>query len=343
MACPNCGTQVESTEEFCPECGTPLSENNPDNAVAGDSADGPVLTNEPPPMDPKEAEELKFLTTPKVPINVDSAGFSHVGLHKENNEDEVTVREIEYPLHRISVRVAIVADGMGGEPAGEICGALAVGEAWLAIRFLLPPFDYQHGFSKLEFWQHLNYQLSNHLTAAAAAANTRVFNFGRSKKLKLGGFGATLVMVVGIFDLDSGQVKLYGYNEGDARAGLIIADKFTQLTTDHSVGGKPLRFLGRHEHVSGTAFSWEVWMSEADFTSFSVVLYTDGLWNMLSPAQMTTLNATTDSAEQLCKELVKQALVVEVPHGKTLGDDNVITGDDNLTAAVIRVQLQTKE
>ncbi|OGE82374.1 MAG: hypothetical protein A3B10_02765 [Candidatus Doudnabacteria bacterium RIFCSPLOWO2_01_FULL_44_21] len=331
--CPGCGQPTQPTDEFCGHCGIEL-------IASSVPAETPPNTDDPP-LDPPRAEELKLLTLPKTPINVSTAGATHVGLVKENNEDTIFVTEVSYPVHKIAVHVMIVADGMGGEPAGEVFGQIAALETWLGIRWLLPFEEQQHGFSRLDFWRFLDGQFTNHLPAQIAAANSRILRYAKAKQLKAGQCGATIAVAVAICDLETGRVKIHGYNEGDARVGLVIDGKFQLLSTDQTISGYPFRFLGRHEHIGGNKFSWDVWMSEQQFQSFWVLAYSDGLWNMLSPEQITQAADSTADPKSLCDVLVATALTVREPHGRTLGDEKVTTGDDNISITTFYCQKET--
>lgn len=343
MKCPNCQTDNPDGEEFCVNCGTELAELKQETARA--QANDPPSAESPPPqhLDSAALEEFRLLTTPKVPIAVMSAGLTHTGLVKENNEDAIVVQTVEYPVHKIAVHVAIVADGMGYEPAGEVFGQMAAHETWMGIRFLLPYEEQQHGFGKADFWKFTNNQISRFLPAQVASANKRIRNYAAFKKLKLGECGSTIVVVVAVCDLETGYVKAYGYNIGDARAAVVIGDSFTQLSKDHTIAGAPYRFLGKHDLISGTEFSWEFWAAEAQTSSVWVLLYSDGLWNMLSPEQMTQTCGSSDNPQSLCGRLIQEALQVEKPYGLTLGDEKVTTGDDNATVAATRISIEQEK
>ena len=334
MNCPSCSIDNVEGEVFCVNCGTELApQEQTDPHVAAENV---TPVTESPPMDLAALEEFKFLTLPKVPIEVQSAGATHIGLVKENNEDAYLVQVVEYPLHKIAIHVTIVADGMGGEPAGEVCGQFACYETWLGIRFLLPYFEQQNGFTKLEFWRFLNRQLESHLTAQIASANSRVVRYGAVKKFKRGSFGATIVVAVTVCDLETGRVIVHGYNEGDARCALVIGTALTQLSIDHTIAGNPFRFLGHSDHISGQSFRLEIWMSESDFKSFWIILYSDGLWNMISPERVAEVCNAALSPDQACSVLLEEALHVEVPAGKAL-DERVTVGDDNITITATQI------
>ena len=345
MNCLSCSATNADGEEFCVNCGTKLAAREQEVTAETQPDGNPPPAESPPPQpqpppDPAALEEFKLLTTPKVPISVASFGTTHTGLVKENNEDAIIVERIDYPHHKIAVHVVIVADGMGYEPAGEVFGQMAAHETWLGIRFLLPFEEQQRGFTKAEFWKFTNNQISQHLPAQVASANKRIRNYAASKKLKLGECGSTIVVVVAVCDLGTGYVKAYGYNIGDARAAVVIGDSFTQLSKDHTIAGAPYRFLGKHDLISGEQFSWEFWAAEAQIPAVWVLLYSDGLWNMLSPAQMTQTCSSSDNPQSLCGRLIEEALQVKTPYGLTLGDEKVQTGDDNITVGAIRISLE---
>jgi len=354
MQCPSC--QIENTEGelFCTECGTELVVQIQQVAVAGDQTVTQAIANdtpttpaedppESPPQDPAALEEFRLLTTPKVPIGVTSFGATHTGLVKENNEDATVVELVNYPNHKIAVHVTIVADGMGFEPAGEVFGQMAAHETWLGIRFLLPYEEQQRGFTKAEFWKFTNNQISCFLQAQVASANKRIRNYAKLKQLNLGECGSTIVVVVAICDLETGYIKAYGYNMGDARAAVVVGDTFTQLSKDHTIAGAPYRFLGKFDQISGEAFSWEFWAAESQVPTVWVLLYSDGLWNMLSPEQMTQACNQYKTPKRLCLALIRLAMHVTTPYGLTLGDEKVRTGDDNITLGAIKIQIKENQ
>lgn len=348
MKCPSCEVENAEDELFCVECGTELVIQT-QQAAAGNgqtvtqtSATGPPAPAETPPepLDPAALEEYRLLTVPKVPIAVSSFGSTHVGLVKENNEDALIVERVEYPRHKIAVHVVVLADGMGGEPAGEVFGQMAAHETWLGIRFLLPYEELQQGFSKAELWKFTNNQITNHLQAQINSANKRIRNYAAMKKFKLGECGSTIVLAVAVCDLETGYIKLHGYNIGDARLATVAGNSFTQLSTDHTLAGAPYRFLGKFDQVSGSQFSWEFWAAEAQVPTVWVLLYSDGLWNMLSPEQMTQACNSSKTPKRLCLRLVHSALHADNPYGRQLGDERVTTGDDNITIGAIRINVE---
>ena len=126
-----------------------------------------------------------------------TAGRSEIGQLRENNED-VIVR---------SDRLALVADGMGGHPGGEIAANVAAGV--ISAVFIG--------------------QSEDELEAAVRAANWAIRDraIGQSG---LEGMGTT-ICAAGL--LVSGQLALV--HVGDSRAYLWHEGALSQLTKDHSV------------------------------------------------------------------------------------------------------------
>ncbi len=126
-----------------------------------------------------------------------TAGRTDIGQLRENNEDVIVSTD----------RLALVADGMGGHPGGEIAAKVAAGV--IAAVFL--------GQSEEE------------LEAAVRAANWAIRDrvVGQSG---LEGMGTT-ICAAGL--LVSGQLALV--NVGDSRAYLWHEGALSRLTKDHSV------------------------------------------------------------------------------------------------------------
>ena len=294
-------------------------------------------------LDPLAAEELKFHSAVPYPIAVSCFGISDAGLSGKNNEDSFNVDGVLFPKHNIDVRFLIVSDGMGGEQAGEILSKLAVYDIAAGLWFLMPSHEQHLDFDKLGFWRFANGQFSRFLCNKIASANKRVLDYGKAKKLKPGHYGATLVVVVAITDLDLGRTNIYGYSDGDARCYLVRDGSIEQLTTDQTVMGKPTQFLGAHEHLGGTEFTREIWMGEQGLSQVSLTLCSDGFWNMLSPESIAESWKENGDIEAVTRQQLSKALSVEIPYGNTLGVEKVTTGDDNVTIANICISSRKEQ
>lgn len=123
------------------------------------------------------------------------------GRVRYNNEDR-----IEFDA---GLGVAVLADGMGGQNAGEVASSAAVAAVMAALRAAPHP-------------------LGHALEDAIAAANRVVYRLGRDRT-ELRGMGTTLVAAV----VD--EVAAWVAHVGDSRAYRYCARGLERLTTDHSV------------------------------------------------------------------------------------------------------------
>jgi protein phosphatase len=135
---------------------------------------------------------------------------SLLGNYRENNEDSIDVKQ--FP----DLIVGIVADGMGGQAAGEIASKRAIE--------IIP--------------RELRKNLSGHLTVdgiktvvrrAIVQANDEIMAMGALDK-EMKNMGTTVVMAI----WRKGP-ELYITGVGDSRAYLIRDKKIEQITVDHSL------------------------------------------------------------------------------------------------------------
>ncbi len=132
------------------------------------------------------------------------------GLARENNEDSVTFDE--------PVRLAILADGMGGYNAGEV----ASGMATTFIKSELGRWLSQAG-------RHANTrEVRLAMEICVDNANRSIFNAANSNP-QYSGMGTTLV--VGVFQ----DERLLLGHIGDSRCYRLRGAEFAQITKDHSL------------------------------------------------------------------------------------------------------------
>lgn len=132
------------------------------------------------------------------------------GLARENNEDSVTFDE--------SVRLGVLADGMGGYNAGEV----ASGMATTFIKSELGRWLAQAG-------RHANArEVRRAMEICVDNANRSIFNAANSNP-QYSGMGTTLV--VGVFQ----DFRLMLGHIGDSRCYRLRGDEFAQITKDHSL------------------------------------------------------------------------------------------------------------
>lgn len=215
--------------------------------------------------------------TPALPLGLQAAVLTHVGMRRTRNEDCVAIagasiapsmtapKLIVQPLD--IPRVCLVADGMGGHPAGDVASRLATDR-------LLGEIDAR---------------VRDQETLIAAIQNTNQMLFQEMKRVPaLYGMGTTIAGLV---------VRLEGilaFNVGDSRIYRIHAGKIDQVSIDHTmevagtrIGNKAPRVLS--QCLGGFLTDLEV---EPHVVALSLeegaefLICSDGLHDMLTDADI---------------------------------------------------------
>jgi serine/threonine protein phosphatase PrpC len=147
---------------------------------------------------------------------LDEASLSHPGMVRTHNEDSVFVDG--------EAGLAVLADGMGGYSAGEVASGIAVN---VISTGMLQELNSGRELSKVD--------ISSGLTHAAlllqqqiALANKGIYEAAQQRP-ECAGMGTTLVATVFF------QNRVSIGHIGDSRCYRLRADKFEQLTHDHSL------------------------------------------------------------------------------------------------------------
>ena len=221
-----------------------------------------------------------------------TAGRSDIGRLRENNEDAIVSNE----------RLALVADGMGGHPGGEIAADVVAG--------LVPASFTGQSVDELE--------------AAIRAANWAIRNRAVAQP-ELEGMGTT-ICVVGL--LTNGQLALV--NVGDSRAYLWHGGALHQLTKDHSVTAELIErgelreeeaakhpYYGVLTRALGVGSDVQIDRSTlAVDQGDRIIVCSDGLFNELSTMEIARTLAEGGDVASVVDHLIDRA----VTHG---GRDNV--------------------
>ncbi|WP_339742567.1 Stp1/IreP family PP2C-type Ser/Thr phosphatase [uncultured Rubinisphaera sp.] len=134
--------------------------------------------------------------------------LSITGNYRKNNEDNLHVDEEN--------RFFIVADGMGGQSAGEKASQLAVELVPKKLNELI------------DFIDDTSDQIRAAIDDAVGNANSEIMVLGRVDP-ELHNMGTTIVLLVWV-----GETFYIG-NVGDSRAYLLRKNKLEQITKDHSL------------------------------------------------------------------------------------------------------------
>jgi serine/threonine protein phosphatase PrpC len=230
-------------------------------------------------------------------------GTTDPGLVRQNNEDSYSIET--------ALRIAIVADGMGGASCGEVASAMAVETV---IEYLRSTPMAEPGMA---------------IQAAIQEANRRVFEKAHAEE-SCAGMGSTIVLA--FWELPRVLIA----NVGDSRAYLWRNGALTQLSYDQTlVNELRMRFGLSEEEVSnfphknvltmavGTTQELAIRTREEDLQPGDLVLLcSDGL---SGPVSEETIAATL-SRDAPLQYQVEQLIT----HAKAGG------GPDNVTAVLLR-------
>jgi protein phosphatase len=133
-----------------------------------------------------------------------------LGNYRENNEDAIEVKQ--YP----DLTVCIVADGMGGQAAGEIASKRAIEVVPRELK-------------KSDLEEATADDIQQIIRQAVVKANEEIITMGQLDR-DLKNMGTTIVLAV----WRKGR-ELFIAGVGDSRAYLIRDEKIEQLTVDHSL------------------------------------------------------------------------------------------------------------
>jgi serine/threonine protein phosphatase PrpC len=274
------------------------------------------------------------------------AGLTDVGRERELNEDRFYYRVVqasdEGPLG-----LFLVADGMGGHLAGEVASQWTIGTLKRELAPLFRPQDPSvtrrldaEALAAIGSGVTVRLEetdLARLLGHAIERANQVLLGYARKHPEQASGMGSTLTLAV--VEGDRATIA----QVGDSRAYLWRDGLLHQLTEDHSVPGALVK-QGRitpeeahehpHRHVLYRCLGLkpkvevDIFPSVALEAGDSLLLCSDGLWDMVCPAsRMAAYLASEDSPQAICRRLVDAA--------------NEAGGEDNITVVLIRVEAST--
>ena len=229
-------------------------------------------------------------------VSIRTGHVSITGNFRDNNEDSYVVDD--------SLRYVIVADGMGGQNAGEKASALAIE--------LIP--------KQLERW--LNFESAE--ADSATQAIDKAVDFANAEIMALSendpslrNMGTTVVFLVRVGD------SFFVGGVGDSRVYQLRGDKLVQCTTDHSLTQALLdagtisaaeaethryknvlyRYLGTRDGSSGTE-ARQIFPRPGD----RYLLCSDGVTDGISDEKLLSLLTSGDDPQQLSQTIVDAAL-----------------------------------
>jgi protein phosphatase len=253
-------------------------------------------------------------------LRAEMAGRTDVGQRRRRNEDNYLLMP--------SRRLAVVADGMGGRPCGDLASELGTGTVGEFFRDLVGtdatwPYAIDARLTEDE----------NHLATALRSANREIH--GRSVELtgKEGMLGTTLVAALLSQDGQSMSVA----HVGDSRCYRIRDGRMVLLTRDHSLANEmaerapwltPAAVAQLPKNVLTRALGLKAEVKIDVYTEDTragdvYLLCSDGLWGHVDPEAMVAIVDSSPSLDDACARLVDLA--------------NENGGADNITVVLARV------
>ncbi|MBN1427046.1 MAG: Stp1/IreP family PP2C-type Ser/Thr phosphatase [Anaerolineae bacterium] len=238
-------------------------------------------------------------------------GFvTHQGLVRSSNQDAVAIVEPRRPLFgRPGLWLFVVADGMGGYQGGEIASSVAV-------QTMVRVFGQQSRQNTP----------AEALQVAFTSANQAILARAQDAP-GLSRMGTTLVAATVT------EQSVYLCNVGDSRAYLMHEGTIRQVTEDHSLVSEQVRAgliqeddplarrniltrsVGRAGHLKVDRFK-EPWQPND-----ILLLCSDGLWGVLSDAQIAAVLAEMDP-QSASEKLVQMAMISQ--------------SSDNISAVIVK-------
>jgi len=254
---------------------------------------------------------------------MDCHGLTDMGRKRPTNQDHYLIADLNKSMriHDTSLaldsetrvyggsqgKLLIVADGMGGEAAGERACTIAVDQVTTYVLNSLSWFFRLEEDSEHDFEDHLKEALESCQKSIQSAV-------GKHPEMKSMGTTMTMVYIV--------WPRAFVVHVGDSRCYLLRHHQLDQITVDHTMSeimaeaGQMSREEARHSPM-GNAL-WNVLGGRSDELSVDVykitverddilLLCTDGLYDMVPHEKLQELLNSNTSAEATCRKLVDLA------------------------------------
>lgn len=240
---------------------------------------------------------------------IETAYASNIGRVRKTNQDFVQVFE-----NKNEIKMAIVADGMGGHLGGDVASSMAVqhlGHSFSGTDFV--------DINKARVWLTVQLKIENDAILETS-----------EKFSDLRGMGTTVVIAI-IF-----EDRVLISHLGDSRAYLYREQELKQVTEDHSLVNELLKSgqitqAQADNHPQKNVITETLGVSKTVHPEFDqilidptdiIMLCSDGLTNSLTDEQISAILVNEDSLAKKCDELIEQA--------------NEFGGFDNITACLIK-------
>lgn len=250
-----------------------------------------------------------------------SAHATHTGRVRQNNEDSILTDD--------SLGIYLLADGIGGNNAGEVASALAVETVYKILRTNIP-------HTELDGYFELMFHAMN-------AAHWEIHSKAESSP-NLNRMGTTLVAAVlrnnNAYIVNAGDSRCYLFRNGLTPESALLFEKngkmLKRLTHDHTVGDRLLSSGISITQIPKKQFhtlTQSVGCGDPPYPDFSIVevkqndlllICSDGLTDMISDSEIEAILAGRGAdLETLVQDLVNTA--------------NANGGRDNISVILVRI------
>ncbi|EHJ56953.1 hypothetical protein HMPREF9318_01333 [Streptococcus urinalis FB127-CNA-2] len=233
--------------------------------------------------------------------------ITDIGQKRSNNQDFINKFD-----NKSGITLVVLADGMGGHRAGNIASEMTVtdlGREWVSTEFT--------ELSQIRDW----------MLVTIEAENQKIYQLGQSDDYK--GMGTTVEAIALVEDS-----AIYAHI-GDSRIGLVRADHYQLLTSDHSLVNELVKAgqITEEEaasHPQKNIITQSIGQSNPVELDLGIqllekddylVINSDGLTNMISNTDIVSVLQSDRSLDEKNQELI------------TLANQN--GGLDNITVALI--------
>lgn len=255
--------------------------------------------------------------------------MTHVGSERDHNED--FIGNFYFGLDQSGsvnpVGLYIVADGMGGQSAGELASEGTVIQAFVQFieSTILP--DLKRSTRRLTAGEEET--PAGQIASLVQRANNLVYRANQKANTNRG-TTITAVLIIGS--------QAYVANVGDSRTYLLRDGKLKQITDDHSLvyslykadqistdelythprKNEIYRSLGDKEHIKVDTFPIELIADD------QLLLCSDGLWEMVRDPVIEKMMVESVTPQKACDLLIQEA--------------NVNGGEDNISAIIVSIE-----
>lgn len=292
-----------------------LSKEEPESPGSDQSDQAPKSASQEIPTKPFE-EKLPQASSQSQTTYLVAGYMQSTGRQRDHNEDALfsLTSMLAYNETVLPIGFYIVADGMGGHQHGEVASEVAI-RALVdhVLNKLYIPFFSLHPHPADSSYQEI-------LQQGVMAANKSILELANG-----GGTTITAVLIVG--------EQMTIAHVGDSRVYTVSDDgRLEALTRDHSLVKRllelgqispeeaavhPQRNVLYRALGQGEAFEPELISAKLP-TAGSLLLCSDGLWNVLSEQSISTLITESNSPQDACEKLVQAA-------NQAGGPDNIST------------------